>query len=144
MLITPPPCCCHLRTLARTEFVSCIPSGCPISSGFVGVDLALPPRLEGRCGVAGDGIEICAGKARSIPLSYLELCRMLLIPGRYAGTRDMFVDTFELGREGLTTLTQRAGHDQRSEQLSICFFFVSLRQSLQDKGRRPREGDVNK
>lgn len=91
--------------------MSCIPSGWPISSGPVGVDLALSPRFEGRCGVAGDGIDICAEQARSIHLSYLELCRMLLTPGSYAGTRDMFVDTFELGREGLTTLTQRAGHD---------------------------------
>jgi hypothetical protein len=55
MVTTPPPCCCHFRTMERTVFVSCAPSGSPMSS--FGVDFAVAPRLEER-GVAGDGIGI--------------------------------------------------------------------------------------
>jgi hypothetical protein len=61
IVITPPPCCCHFRTRERTVFVSWTPSGSPMSSGLA---FAVPPLLEGRLGVAGDGIGICCREKR--------------------------------------------------------------------------------
>lgn len=56
-----------------------------MSSAFVGVGFALPPRLEGRCGVAGEGISNYS-KQKCQPSGPL---RGLVDP---AGNRNKFVD----------------------------------------------------
>lgn len=97
-----------------------------MSSAFVGVGLALPPRLEGRFGVAGEGI----GNYSRQKCQHSSVLRAVVDP---AGNRNMFVDACH--RSGKTHHKDRTAEVRSENKDQQHLLFQGLDSGLQAVAR---------